>query len=268
MSRWLAIGFFSWLLVASCAQRTLVDPTAALRCPGLDETSCKADRACSPEYCSACACTPAFVGCIGADAVVLGCEIASCPALNCSCDGLDEASCIAAETTRSCTPDYCPNQCAAGSSYVSCRGPGQSAPGCGGSGGCPFSNSCRSAADCPGTDCLTEDSDFGCVACLVPGCAQDSDCSAGLVCNYVNCCGNSQCVLSCTAGGACRDGRACNSDGHCGAIDCSISLTCPSDFDCISGICGRRGCTADADCAGGFCVDGACFTKLGVCNGD
>ena len=275
MSRWLP--FVTLLLALSgCATRPLGNGNGSNNnpdCTTLDESSCKADSACRGDFCG-CGCTPTFTRCVAADAPPdITCPRLPCAPVDCGCDGLDEASCIAAESSRGCTPNYCPDSCSTAQSFAGCTNATESAVACGGNGGCAFTG-CRDNADCGGPGgsvCLPPDTSGGICTCPAKagvGCGSDADCGSGQVCDSVDCCGDDLCIPACTGDASCATGQQCNSDGHCRTIRCMSDNDCPAQFACMTTVCQRRSCSADAECGSGFCVDGACYATLGVCGVD
>ena len=242
------------------------------QCSGLDAQTCSATPGCRADYCSECSCTPVFVGCTRTVDPPTTCPLVECPAFHCQCDGLDEQSCIANESSLGCTANYCAG-CNGTSLFSGCTGPGQGPPACP-ERLCP--NGCRTQSDCAngaGGECLAPGQPLCGGACPM-SCTSDTQCGAGNVCAFSPCsCSASNsniCQASCATAG-CPDGQSCGSDGHCSATGCVTKAQCPQYFDCVfppSGMshCERLACSGDADCgSGGFCVDGACYAALGSC---
>ncbi len=240
------------------------------QCSGLNEQTCSATPGCRADYCSECSCTPVFVGCTRTVDPPTTCPLLGCPALQCQCDGLDEQSCIANETSLGCTPYYCPNCGVGDRTFRQCLGPNEGAPACNAS--CT-QQTCRSASDCNGV-CVAPGAPLCGGACPI-GCMTDTDCSGGSLCQPATCtCGTSgmTCQPPCNAN-SCTTGEVCLADGHCAPTPCSSTKQCPTWFECVfppsggaSPHCQRQACTADGDCgAGGYCVDGGCYGSLGTC---
>lgn len=260
---------------AGCTRKAPCSGADCDACVGLDEASCNADARCRADYCSECSCTPTFVGCVAAGAERTLCPAIACPALRCGgCDGLDEQSCVAGETTLGCTPEYCP-ACDGGHTFVGCFGPGEAhgvdcaAPVC--NTGCHSANECSS-----NQECLPPGASPGCGACRQgTDCTSDAACPSGQVCDVAECSCSATgktCVPSCATTG-CAVGESCGADGHCAPTPCASSAQCPVDFDCVlppaggGARCERRGCTVDGDCVpGNYCVDGGCYGALGMCS--
>ena len=238
-------------------------------CVGLDETSCKANGQCVADYCTECSCTPTYVGCRLPTSPQTMCPALGCPQPNCNtCDGLDEKSCIASESTLGCTPDYCPD-CHGGQSYVGCSGPNE------GTGACPAlcPAGCESTSQCSnGQVCFAPGQPLCGGACMIPPpCTSDGDCSNGQICDFPICsCNGSMkgCIPGCNSDGDCQEGQMCDGTHHCVALSCNFPAhACPVGFDCVNGqTCIRRSCSSDSDCAGAFCVDGQCYSSLGMCS--
>lgn len=239
-------------------------------CSGRDQASCNGDPACRANYCDDEGCGTSFnsfVGCSDAGSGGFACP-AKEPIHVCDCTGLDEASCVANEKALGCFPFYCgATDCSGAQAFITCLGPGVSAPACPVTSGCPGPG-CRDNSDCTNGICQAPGSGpTGCTNCATPGCSSDSDCGQNEVCSYVGCCGGYECTSRCTSDAQCGAGLVCDSGGHCGPIACSGDGGCPAGFYCASGLCGLRSCSSDGDCDGDYCVDGECYTSLGECLG-
>jgi hypothetical protein len=237
-------------------------------CAGRDQADCLADGACRANYCATQICGNTFTSCSDVNSGPIACAAKEPP--GCQCEGLDEASCVAAAANSNwgCTAVYCPTSCS-GQMFAGCLGPNQGTIACpvGGNGGCV--PQCRTSADCAShTDCLVPDGS-ACVACLSPGCGGDADCGSGQVCDWVSCCGASQCIAACTSDADCGN-LGCGADGHCQPRTCGNGhAACPVNFECVAGTCGRLPCDSDSDCrSGSYCVEHGCYSQLGVCGGD
>ena len=259
-----SLVLISLLVLFGCSTRARPLPTAG-GCAAHDEAACKSDSACRADYCAQCSCQSAFAGCSARSDAPATCPVSACPASDCGCSGLGELDCIAAQA-HGCVAAYCPNTCSSTNYFASCLGPSDPAPPCGGTGGCGSIETCRTAADCPGSNlvCDAPDSAPSCGDCGIVECGGDSDCGAGQVCSYSDCCHGNQCLPACASDSDCADGQECHSDGHCRTITCNLG-GCPAEFDCVNGLCQRNTCVADEDCGSGFCVVGGCYTRLGSC---
>jgi hypothetical protein len=235
-------------------------------CVQLDEKSCNAAKgACVADYCYACSCTPSFVGCRRVDQGQQPCPDYDCAQPQCECSGLGESACKAASSTLGCTNLYCPD-CKGGQYYSGCVGADEL-------GACPAvcpADGCRSDKECSmGQYCLAP----GATQCggaprICEECANDQECGAGNICDFVPCCasGGKSCTTGCSQTG-CAEGETCGSSNHCIPTYCTTSAQCPAHFECNSANnCQRRLCNDDGDCPGGFCVLNQCFSSLGSCN--
>jgi hypothetical protein len=241
-------------------------------CSGLTESACKANPTCHANYCNGCSCTPQpqYVGCTANNSPPMVCPGIACVP-NCNCNGLDEQSCIAAESSRGCTPGYCA-ACNGVKQFVQCLGPNQGPIVCEPP-ACP--PTCHEAKNCPnGEECVAPGASPGCGVCRIdPVCNVDTDCGSGQVCDVAPCvCNNNGriCIQACQSAKDCGAGDACT-NGHCVPLPCSNTTQCPPYFDCVvpptsaAPQCQRRACSIDSECSGGFCVDGACYGALGMC---
>lgn len=107
-----------------------------------------------------------------------------------------------------------------------------------------------------------------------PACQVDSDCAAldaavqgPLICDPVQCsCGaHKQCQFGCGGNTDCDLGDTCGSDHRCTPTSCGPTTgSCPVDFACAAGFCGRKTCTTDTECSNA-CVLGHCYSSPGTC---
>ena len=240
-------------------------------CVGLGESACKANASCRADYCTECSCTPTFVGCVAAGAPQSACPALGCAQPSCGCDGLDEKSCIASESSLGCTPFYCPD-CHGGQSYVSCLGPNEGAGQCNG-GACPAG--CHSPSECSGgQECVAPGASAGCGVCMAgTDCSSDTQCPSGQVCDHAPCVCTSSgraCIPGCKSATDCGEGQSCSATHHCVPTPCTGATQCPMYFACVftpdGGQCTRRTCASDSECLPGWCVDGACYGWLGRCS--
>lgn len=91
-------------------------------------------------------------------------------------------------------------------------------------------------------------------------------------------CGPPRCVemaLACTEDSDCGLGQVCGDvalevshftgyPGQCTARACAENDDCPTDFECMGGLCERASCESNSDCDG-VCVNHACHEEPGYC---
>lgn len=200
-------------------------PDMSSICHGLPEGECRRQSGCRADDCFACSCKPVYKGCHA-----IGDPPTQCPGLGC-----DQPVCCHAQ-----------GDC---SQFLICDAPGQS---------------------------------LGCGACRSPGpaCTSDADCAQGTapptICDvpppelcYCNV--GLQCIPGCASNSDCKVGEVCESDHHCRGMPCQSDADCPPNFSCPRTKpatvlrCERTPCKADVDCLQGYCVDNACYDALGVC---
>ncbi|MCA9558405.1 MAG: hypothetical protein KC583_07575, partial [Myxococcales bacterium] len=211
--------------------------------PGVG-AACTTDLQCPPsDYCDACA------GACKARAEQCG----RCP---------DTRAC---DTRSTCHPvgdeglTYCLRRCQGSCDVL---GPGYSCEDIGGgvTACVPESRSCRQVGECASdNDCPPSRFCNERLQCQ-PGCADDTGCPNGQVCQ------GARCGPPCTADADCGDGAECLPDGHCRVPGgCASSADCPE----AETYCDREqmrcvpGCQVDDDCldANKQCVANSCVRR-------
>jgi hypothetical protein len=167
---------------------------AGICCAGRDESSCKADASCTPNYCVGCNGVQSFAGCTGP-----GDPAATCNN-NCGCRGQADCSnggqCVApgGSTCGEACQVSCSSDSACTTGYVcdaapcACSGGKACIPSCL-TGGCATGESCGSDGHCTPTTCSSSTSCpafFDCVVlhggalvCERRACTTDATCDGG-----------------------------------------------------------------------------------------